>query len=133
MIEFKRLSKYNNWEVQPSFYIHGTLIKDTDLVTINPEGLNRVSMYYKEGQGLPHYFYDIAEGKHFCLLDGQLCALFTWKVINIAKKGIVQWSPGFEPHPFDIELKQLGLIVDFNDAKGISEATTKFNNRDYLV
>ena len=135
MIEFKTLSSHNDWEIQPCFYIYGTLAnnKQSDLVTINTDTLNAVSMYYKEGKNLPIWFYDIPEGKHLCLLDDQVCALFTWKTIRIAKDGIVQFIPDFVPMPYDIELRQLGLIVDFNDTKGIADATEKFQKREYMI
>jgi hypothetical protein len=135
MIEFRSLSKHNDWEIQPSFYIHGKLVnnKQSDLVTINSDNLNAVSMYYKEGKSLPIWFYDIPTGMHLCLLDDQVCALFTWKTIRIAKDGMVQFSPDFVPMSYDIELRQLGLIVDFNDAKGIHEAVEKFNSKAYII
>lgn len=135
MIEFKTLSIHNNWEIQPNFYIYGKLTnnKQYDLVTINPDYRKVMPMYYKEGKDLPIWCCDIPEGKHLCLLDGQLCALFTWKTIKIVKDGVVQCRPNLIPMSYDIELKQLGLIVDFDDTKGIANATEKFRKREYMI
>ena len=94
MLEFNSLDKRNTWEFQPNFYIHGNIRTryDSDLVVINPAYLNKVSQYYKEGIGLPIYFYDIPEGEHDVLFNGTHCKLFTWKNINIASKGSIVWK-----------------------------------------
>lgn len=136
MLEFNSLAKHNTWEFQPNFYIHGTLQSryDTDLVVINPAYLNKVSQYYKEGVGLPIYFYDIPEGEHDVLFNGTHCKLFTWKNISIANKGAIVWkSSTNKTYEFDIQLSQKGLIVSLTDRKGLKDALDKLINKSVVI
>lgn len=136
MLEFNSLVRHNIWEFQPNFYIHGNLQSryDTDLVVINPAYLNKVSQYYKEGVGLPIYFYDISEGEHDVLFNGTRCKLFTWKNISIANKGAMVWdSSTNKTYEFDIQLCQKGLIVSLTDRKGLKDALDKLTNKSIVI
>lgn len=136
MLEFNSLDKRNIWEFQPNFYIHGNIRTryDSDLVVINPAYLNKVSQYYKEGIGLPIYFYDIPEGEHDVLFNGTHCKLFTWKNINIASKGSIVWkSETNKTYEFDIELSQKGLIVSLTDINGLRDALDKLIHKPIII
>ena len=135
MIKFKSLSNRNeNWIYQPDFYLHGKLSTNykTDAVVMQDDIFNtRISKYYQEGIGLPPTFIDIPEGKHLCEVDGKLCALFVWKKIVFCKGGWVG-DLGYSG-PFDVWLRQIGLIVDIADKEGVLDAQNKFNNRISFV
>jgi len=136
MLEFNSLARHNTWEFQPNFYIHGALQSryDTDLVVINPTYLNKVSQYYKEGIGLPIYFYDIPEGEHDVLFNGTHCKLFTWKNISIADKKAIVWkSLTNKTYEFDVELSQKGLIVSLTDRNGLKDALDKLINKSIVI
>ena len=136
MLEFNSLDKRNTWEFQPNFYIHRNIRTryDSDLVVINPAYLNKVSQYYKEGIGLPIYFYDIPEGEHDVLFNGTHCKLFTWKNINIASKGSIVWkSETNKTYEFDIELSQKGLIVSLTDINGLRDALDKLIHKPIII
>lgn len=135
MIKFKSLSSRNeNWIYQPDFYLHGKLSTNykTDAVVMQDDIFNtRISKYYREGIGLPPTFIDIPEGKHLCEVDGILCVLFVWKKIVFCKGGWVG-DLGYSG-PFDVWLRQIGLIVDITDKEGVLDAQNKFNNRISFV
>ena len=135
MIKFKSLSNRNeNWIYQPDFYLHGKLSTnyETDVVVMQDDIFNtRISKYYREGIGLPPTFIDIPEGKHLCKVDGILCALFVWKKIVFCKGGWVG-DLGYSG-PFDVWLRQIGLIVDITDKEGVLDAQNKFNNRESFI
>ena len=135
MIKFKPLSNRNeNWIYQPDFYLHGKLSTNykTDTVVMQDDVFNtRISKYYREGIGLPPTFIDIPEGKHLCEVDGILCTLFVWKKIVFCKGGWVG-DLGYSG-PFDVWLRQIGLIVDITDKEGVLDAQNKFNNRISFV
>lgn len=136
MLEFNSLAKQNTWEFQPNFYIHGNIRTryDSDLVVINPTHLNKISQYYKEGIGLPIYFYDIPEGEHDVLFNGTHCKLFTWKNIHIASKGATVWtSTTNKTYEFDIELSQKGLIVSLTDISGLRDALNKLMHKSIII
>ena len=136
MLEFNSLDKRNTWEFQPNFYIYGNIRTryDSDLVVINPAYLNKVSQYYKEGIGLPIYFYDIPEGEHDVLFNGTHCKLFTWKNINIASKGSIVWkSETNKTYEFDMELSQKGLIVSLTDINGLRDALDKLIHKPIII
>ena len=135
MIKFKPLSNRNeNWIYQPDFYLHGKLSTNykTDTVVMQDDIFNtRISKYYREGIGLATTFIDIPEVKHLCEVDGILCALFVWKKIVFCKGGWVG-DLGYSG-PFDVWLRQIGLIVDITDKEGVLDAQNKFNNRISFV
>ena len=135
MIKFESLSSRNeNWIYQPDFYLHGTLATKygTDLVVMKDDIFNiQISRYYLEGVGLAPTFLGIAEGKHLCEIDGILCAIFVWKKIVFCKDGWVG-DLGY-CGPFDVWLRQIGLIVDIRDKEGILDAQNKFNNRESFI
>lgn len=134
MISFEPLSKHNNWDYQPGFYLHGTIQSnfDTDLVTMSDETYkDRVSEFYKEGQALPPTFIDIPEGLHLCEVRNIPCVLYTWKVINICKDGWY-YSATWQGK-FDIHLRQIGLIVALSDKEHIKDAKEKYEKRTYIV
>lgn len=135
MIKFKPLQCRNeNWIYQPDFYLHGTLATKygTDLVVMRDDVFSdRVSRFYLEGVALPPTFIDIPEGKHMCEVGNATCVVFTWKRIVFARNG---WTSdvGYTG-PMDVWLRQMGLIVDLSDKKGIKEAEVEFNNRNFIL
>ena len=135
MIKFKSLSSRNgDWIYQPDFSLHGKLSTncETDEVVMRGDVFNtRISRYYREGIGLASTFLDIPEGKHLCEIDGILCALFVWKKIVFCAEGWVS-DLGYSG-PFDVWLRQIGLIVDITDKEGVLDAQNKFNNRISFV
>lgn len=135
MIKFKPLSCRNeNWIYQPDFYLHGKLSTnyETDSVVMQDDVFHtRISRYYREGIGLAPTFLDIPEGKHLCEVDGILCAIFVWKKIVFCKGGWVG-DQGYSG-PFDVWLRQIGLIVDITDKEGVLDAQNKFNNRESFI
>lgn len=135
MIKFRPLQEHNgDWEYQPSFYLHGTLNSkyDTDLVTIlNDANYNTISEYYYKGLSLPFKVINIPEGQHLCDVNGITCVLFTWKCLNINKNGMIFSSQ--YTGPYDIYLRQLGLIVDLRDKTSIKDAREKFNNKECIL
>lgn len=135
MIKFKPLSYFNNdWSLQSGIYLHGKIAKkyNTDIVVMNDDVYSdRISEFYYEGKALPITFIDIPEGKHLCEVYNTPCVLFTWKRFWISKGGRVI-DPKYEG-PYDIWLRQLGLIVDLSDKEGIAEATIEFENKNYII
>ena len=103
--------------------MHGKLSDkyDTDAVVMQDDMFGaRISRYYREGVGLAPTFVDIPEGKHLCEVDGVLCAIFRLEEDSICKGGWVS-DLGYSG-PFDVWLRQIGLIVDIRDKEGVLDA-----------
>lgn len=135
MIKFQPLGKHNfDYSLQPNFYLHGTISEkyDTDCVTMLDDVFNeRISAFYYRGEALPAKYINIPEGIHACEVNGVFCTLFTWKNLFATKKGWVGAS-GYNG-PYDIWLKQSGLIVDIRDKEGLADARDKFNKRINII
>lgn len=137
MLYFKVLKAHNEWPYQKDFYLHGTIQGkyDTDMVTMDDSIYKeRVSGFYYRGLPVGASFIDIPEGIHLCDLDGTVCMLFTWKRINITSPNSNCWTCSIEgTSPYDISLRQIGLIVDARDKIGLKDAENKFKKRVKFV